>query len=183
MAARVPYVERDALDADGQEIYDRIRRDRNSPTVGLQFRALLNNPKAAGYLTSMGAQLRFQSAIPENLKEVAIIIVAREFNSAIEWTGHAVLAAKAGVSADSIEAIRTGQPIALLTPDEQVIARFVHALIRKRDVPDDVFAAAHALLGRRGVVDLTLTCSYYTALTLAQIALRLEMDPGKVSTL
>ena len=183
MAARVPYVEREKMDAAGQEIYDRIRRDRNVPEVGLQFRALLNNPRAAGYLTSMGAELRFQSAIPENLKELAIILVAREYNSAIEWTGHAVLAAKAGVSAASIEAIRTGKPITALTGDEQKIARFVHDLVRRKDVPDDVFAAVHALLGMRGVVDLTLTCSYYVGLTLAQIALKLEMDPGKVSTL
>jgi hypothetical protein len=28
--ARVPYVKRDELDAEGQEIYDRIQRDRNS---------------------------------------------------------------------------------------------------------------------------------------------------------
>src|SRR5262245_25442374 len=91
--ARVPYVQRDELDGEGQEIYDRIRRDRNAPEVGLQFRALLHSPKATGYLTSLGAQLRFQSAMPENLKELAIILVAREWNSAIEWTGHAVLAA------------------------------------------------------------------------------------------
>ena len=58
--ARVPYVARDELDAEGQEIYDRIRRDRNAPEVGLQFRALLHSPKATGYLTSLGAQLRFQ---------------------------------------------------------------------------------------------------------------------------
>jgi 4-carboxymuconolactone decarboxylase len=183
MAARVPYVEREKMDAEGKEIYDRIRRDRNVPEVGLQFRALLNNPRAAGHLTSMGAELRFHSAIPENLKELAIILVAREFNSAIEWTGHAVLAAKAGVSAKSIEAVRTGKPISELTPDEQKIARFVHELVRRKNVPDNVFAAVQALLGTRGVVDLTLTCSYYIALTLAQIALKLEMDAGKVSTL
>src|SRR5256885_1075161 len=107
--ARVPYVARDELDAEGQEIYDRIRRDRNAPEVGLQFRALLHSPKAAGYLTSLGAQLRFQSAMREDWKELAIILVAREWNSAIEWTGHAVLAARAGVSAESIEAIRMGK--------------------------------------------------------------------------
>jgi hypothetical protein len=96
--ARVPYVQRDELDAEGQAIYDRIRQDRNSPEVGLQFRALLHSPLATGYLTSLGAQLRFQSAIPEDLKELAIILVAREWNSAIEWTGHAVLAARAGLA-------------------------------------------------------------------------------------
>ncbi len=181
--ARVPYVERDELDAAGQEIYDRIRRDRNAPKVGLQFRALLHSPKAAGYLTSMGAQLRFQSAMPENLKELAIIVVAREWNSAIEWTAHAAFAAKAGVSAASIEAIRTGKAPAGLTGPEQVIARFVQQLLRQKEVPDDVFTAAHTLLGTQGVVDLTLTCSYYTAINMAQIALKPDMEPGRVSTL
>src|SRR4249920_1433936 len=128
--ARVPYVTRDELDAEGQEIYDRIRRDRNAPEVGLQFRAMLHSPKAAGYLTSLGAQLRFQSAIPDNLKEFAIIIVAREWNSDIEWTAHAALAAKAGVSDASIEAIRTGKT-AGLTADERVIAGFVQPLLRQ----------------------------------------------------
>ena len=48
---------------------------------------------------------------------------------------------------------------------------------------NEVFAAAHKLLGTRGVVDLTLTCSYYTAINMAQIALKTEMEPGKASTL
>lgn len=181
--ARVPYVSRDELDADGQEIYDRIRQDRNAPEVGLQFRALLHRPKAAGHLTSLGAQLRFQSAMPEKLKELAIILVAREWNSALEWTGHAVLAAQAGVSADSIEAIRTRQAPAGLTEPEQVIARFVHQLLRDKDVSEAAFDAANALLGTQGVVDLTLTCSYYTAVCLAQLCLKPDMEPGRVSTL
>src|ERR1700704_5111137 len=151
--ARVPYVTRDELDAEGQEIYDRIRRDRNAPQVGLQFRALLHRPKAAGYLTSMGAQLRFKSALPENLKEFAIVVLAREWNSDIEWTAHAPLAAKDGVSAASLDVIRTGKAPAALTADEQVIARFVHQLVRSKNIPDEVFAAAQKLLGVRGVVD------------------------------
>lgn len=31
--ARVPYVERQEMDAEGQEIYDRIRRDRNADNM------------------------------------------------------------------------------------------------------------------------------------------------------
>lgn len=181
--ARVPYVRRDELDAEGQEIYDRIRRDRKAPEVGLQFRALLHSPKATSHLTSLGAELRFQSAMPEDLKELAIILVAREWNSAIEWTGHAVLAARAGVSPASIEAIRTGQAPAGLTAPEQVVARFVQQLLQHKEVSEEVFQAAQQLLGTRGIVDLALTCSYYSAVSLAQIALKPEMEPGRVSTL
>ena len=181
--ARVPYVDREDLDAEGQEIYDTIRRDRNSAEVGSQFRALLHSPKAAGYLTSLGAQLRFKSAMPENLKELAIILVAREWDSGIEWTGHSVLAARAGVSDGSIESIRTRQAPDGLTEEEAAIARYVQQMIRDKAVSDDVFAAVHVMLEDQGVVDLTLTVAYYSALALAQISLQLEMQPGRVSTL
>ena len=181
--ARVPYVNRDDMDAEGQQIYDKIRQDRNSTEVGLQFRALLNSPQAAGYMTSMGAQLRFQSSVPDNLKEFTIILVAREWNSDIEWTGHAVLASRAGVSDASIESIRTRQTADGLTGQEAAIARFVLEMLRNKDVSDGTYAAAQNILGDRGVVDLTLTVAYYSALALAQIALKLDMEPGRVSTL
>ena len=183
MAARVPYVTFEELDPAGQAIYDRIRKDRNSDRVGLQFRALLNSPEAAGHLTSMGAQLRFKSAIPENLKEFTIIIISREWNSHIEWTAHAALAAKTGVSAASIEAVRTGNNLEALTTGEQTVLRFARELAREKQVSDATFAAAHKLLGTRGVVDLTLTCGYYTSICMAASALRSEMEPGKASTL
>ena len=181
--ARVPYVAREELDSDGQAIYDRIREDRGAAEVGLQFRALLHNPQAAGHLTSMGAALRFQSAMPEDLKELAIILAAREWDSGIEWTGHAVLAAQAGVSHEAIEGIRTGQAPGCLDGAQAAVARFVQQMIREKDVSDANFEAVRELLGDRGVVDLTMTVSYYTALALAQIALRPEMGGGRVSTL
>ena len=181
--ARVPYVKRDDLDSEGQEIYDRIRRDRNAPEVGLQFRALLNSPKAAGFLTSLGAELRFRSALPADLMELAIITLAREWRSDIEWTAHAALAAKAGVAAEKIEAIRTGKPTHGFTDAEQTVVRFCLELAREKRLSDENFAAAQKLLGTRGVVDLTLTCSYYTAINMAQVALKPEMEPGKQSTL
>lgn len=181
--ARVPYVAREELDAEGQAIYDRIREDRGAADVGLQFRALLHSPMAAGYLTSMGATLRFQSAMPEDLKELAIILVAREWDSGIEWTGHAVAAARAGISDEAIEGIRTGKAPGCLEGTQAHIARFVQQMIRERDVSDENFEAVRAFLSDRGVVDLTMTVSYYTALALAQIALRPEMGEGRVSTL
>ena len=181
--ARVPYVNREEMDAEGQQIYDRIRNDRNAKEVGLQFRALLHSPQAAGHLTSMGAQLRFKSALPEDLKELAIIAVAREWNSDIEWTAHAALAAKAGVSADTIEAIRTRTSVGSLGEKERIVVRFVHQLLREKHLSDENFAAAQKLFGTQGVVDLVLTCGYYSAINVAQIALKPEMEAGKKSTL
>jgi hypothetical protein len=55
--------------------------------------------------------------------------------------------------------------------------------LQHKEVSDEVFAAAQQLVGTRGVVDLALTCSYYTAVALAQIMLKPDMEPGRVSTL
>ena len=180
--ARVPYVNRNDLNEDGQIMYDRIRNDRNSLEVGLQFRALMNRPKPASYLTSLGSELRFHSSMPDSIKELVIILVAREWNSDIEWTGHSLLAAQAGISYETIEGIRTHN-FTCLTENEKTIASFVQQMLLQKEVSDDVFSAVHSNLGDDGVVDLTLTVCYYTAVSLAQIALRPEMDEGRVSTL
>ena len=87
------------------------------------------------------------------------------------------------MSEASIAAVRTGKAPAGLTGDERTIAAFVQPLLRQKVVSDEAFAAAQKLLGTRGVVDLTLTCSYYTAICMAQVALKPEMEPGKTSTL
>ena len=182
--ARVPYVNREDMDAEGQEIYDRIRNDRNSPTVGLQFRAMLHSPKAASHLTSMGAQLRFQSAMPENLKEFAIILVAREWSER-----YRVDRARGprrqgrrerGVDRGGAHAEGAGGPHR--GREDHRAASSCRCCGRRR-CPDEAFAAAQKLLGTRGVVDLTLTCSYYTAICMAQVAFKPEMEPGKTSTL
>ena len=109
--------------------------------------------------------------------------MAREWNSGIEWTGHAVLAAQAGISDQSIETIRTGRAPEGLTEQEAIIARFAQQLLREKELSDENFQAAQKLLGDRGVTDLTLTVSYYSALALVQISLQPEMQPGRVSTL
>jgi hypothetical protein len=86
-------------------------------------------------------------------------------------------------SAESIETIGTSKAPEGLKEPEQVIARFMHQLLRQKEVSDQVFAAAHQLLGTRGVVDLALTCSYYSAVALAQIILKPDLEPGGVSRL
>ena len=180
--ARVPYVSREEMDPEGQQIYDTIREDRNATEVGRQFRALLNSPKAAGFLTSLGTQLRFNSTMPDNLKELAIIMLARHWNSDLEWTGHSVMAKNAGLSDETIEKVRTYKA-GELAGDEAVIVKFVFEMLHDKILTDESFDAAQKILGDRGVVELALTVGYYCAINLAQIALKPEMEPGRVSTL
>ena len=129
--ARVPYVQREQLAPEQQQHFDAIAGSRGR--VGPNFQTLLNSPEAGGRFAAFGEYVRFHGDVPERLKELAIITVAREANNDYVWTAHERL--------------------------------------------------ARQLVGTQGVVDLTLTCSYYTAVCLAQIVLKPDMEPGRVSTL
>ena len=83
---------------------------------------------------------------------------------------------------------RRSKPAAriLIVDDEQSIREYLDLLLSRAGHSTEsagTLAAAQKLLGTKGVVDLTLTCGYYTCLSLGQIALAVEMDAGKVSTL
>ena len=93
---------------------------------------------------------------------------------------------KRGLAELTADVMRTGgtsMPLSTLTAEEQLMRRFALQLLRDKKLDDDTFSAAQKLLGTRGVTDLTLTCSYYTAINMAQVALKPEMEAGKVSTL
>jgi len=79
--------------------------------------------------------------------------------------------------------LQGGKPLQGFTDAEQTVVRFGVELLREKRLSDETFAAAQKLLGTRGVVDLTLTCSYYTAINMAQLVLKPELEAGKQSTL
>jgi len=55
--------------------------------------------------------------------------------------------------------LQGGKPLQGFTDAEQTVVRFGVELLREKRLSDETFAAAQKLLGTRGVVDLTLTCS------------------------
>lgn len=103
--------------------------------------------------------------LPARLKELAILRVAALEDAQYEWVQHVPRALAAGVSESEVEALRTGAP---LTAAEAPAIALVEALVARASPPAETVAAAEALLGVRGVVELTLTTSIY--MLIARIA-------------
>jgi 4-carboxymuconolactone decarboxylase len=72
--------------------------------------------------------------------------------------------------------IEERQAIETLPAAEQTIGRYALQLLREGRLSDDVFDAALALLGREGLVDLTVLLGYYIMLGLTLLAFEVEMD-------
>ena len=130
------------------------------------FIATLRSPELTRRLQRLGEYLRYHAAVPEKLREMAILLTAREWRQGFEWDAHAPLAAKAGLSAAAIEAIAEGRTPEAMDRGETLVHAVFTELHRTHAVSDTTYAAAVAEFDEQGVVDLIALIGYYTTLAM-----------------
>lgn len=175
---RVPYLtERDQVPEGGHEAYDHIAESRGH--VGGPFGVLLNSPEVADRVGHLGAYVRFESGLPDRVRELAILATAREFDCAYEWAAHEPIARDAGVREEVVEAVANRESTEDLPADESLVVRYGRHLFGDRAVPDDLFEDAKERFGVEGVVELTATMGYYSMI--ACVLNAFEVTPGEGS--
>lgn len=125
------------------------------------FNVQLRSPEMSDLGQQFGAATRFATTVPRKLYELAIIITARHWTAQFEWTAHRRGAVQAGISPAVADAIAEGRRPAGMPPDEEAVYNFASELLETKQVSDATFAAAKALLGERGVVDLINVMGWY----------------------
>jgi 4-carboxymuconolactone decarboxylase len=138
------------------------------PRGGLRgpFNAWLRSPELADRYQRVGEYLRFHSSLGPRLNEMAILMTAAHWQSPFEWYAHAPLALKAGLAPETALAIARGERPAGMREDEAVVWAFCSELRERRNVSDATYAAALALWGERGIVDLIGVNGYYDAVSM-----------------
>jgi 4-carboxymuconolactone decarboxylase len=126
------------------------------------FIPLLQSPVLMERIGSLGEYLRFDCALDARIRELVTCAVARHVGNQFEWVLHAAAAAKAGVSAEAIEALRLGRRAAPLAEDEQLALDFAIELLQHHGVSEPTYAIAVERFGASGVVDLSALVGYFT---------------------
>lgn len=133
------------------------------PRKGMRgpFSALLYSPETGDQAQKLGAQVRFHNSLPEKLKELAILAVARFWTAQFEWYAHHRLALAAGLAPAIADAIAQGKRPKTMSAEETAIYEFCTELLETREVSDATFAAVKDRFGEKGVIDLICTMGYY----------------------
>src|SRR5438552_8069 len=99
---------RDELDAEGQRIYDSLADPRGASLRGLRGPGglHLHGPELARHTRALNRYLRYEAGLGGRLRELAILVTARELDSQFEWAAHEAEARREGVSDEVIETIR-----------------------------------------------------------------------------
>lgn len=150
---------------NAQEIIDGPRGALISP-----FIPLMRSPELMMHAQRMGEFLRYRSAIGLRLSELAILVTAQHWNQTVEWSIHAPIAAREGIDAQAIEAIRTGGQPKGLRNDEELVWTFCRELHQTRTVSDATWARAIEQFGERATIDLLGINGYYAFLAMVMNA-------------
>jgi 4-carboxymuconolactone decarboxylase len=135
-------------------------------SLGGPFSVFLYSPATGDAAQKLGAQVRFHSALPDKLKELAILVVARHWTAQYEWYAHHRLALAAGLKPAVAAAIAAGKRPAGLAADEQAIYDFASELLETKEVGDATFTAVAERFGETAVVDLICTMGYYSLVSM-----------------
>ena len=142
------------------------------------FNVLLRSPEMGNIAQKLGEYLRFRTAVPKKLNEMAILMTAKAWASQYEWVAHKALALEAGLSPAVADDIQAGKRPTRLQPDEAVVYDFCAELREKHRVSDATYKAAMTLLGERGVVDLIALMGYYDLVSMVLNVDRYPLPAG-----
>ena len=174
---RMPPLPPDSLTAAQRAAADELSRGPRGGVFG-PFVPLLRSPDLLTPLQKTGEYLRYKSALPPRLSELAILLVARRWRQQVEWHIHAPIAEQAGLARAHIDAIAQGRRPEGMQEDEATLYDFLTELQLNHSVSDTTYGRGVEHFGERGVVDLCGLCGYYTTLAMVMNAAQTALPDG-----
>lgn len=165
--ARIPSAARDSVPQDQRAAFDELIQMQAQGTIpsGGPLAIMLNVPEMMKRGEHLRAYLRGEpSSLALRIRELTMLLTAREMDCPYIWHVHAAQARRAGVRDDIVDNLRDKRELTNLAPDEAVVVTYGRELLRTHHVSQLTFDTALAQLGTRGLVELTNLMGYYTLL-------------------
>jgi 4-carboxymuconolactone decarboxylase len=176
---RLPLPKREDLDEAGKKTYDRGTTPGAS-LAGLQGPSGVQlYTKAAEHLTALNRYLRFQAGFTPRIREIAILITAREMDSQFEWVAHEPEALKEGVPQAVVDVIKYRRSTEGLDETDAIVIELGRQLWRDHKVSSATFARAKELFGPNKLVDLVLLMGNYAGTAALLTAVDMQLHAGK----
>lgn len=172
--ARVRPLARSELSAPAQSLFDRIAGDRGE--VPWLFRFLLSSPDLTYRVSSVGDFFRAYSSMPDDLRELVILMLSRRLHFQLEWSYHEELARAAGVGDEVITALRDGRAPAL-NDDQAAVTAFAVDVLESR-VSDETFRSMEERFGTAFTVEMVTLVAFIVFMQHLVDGLGVDLPPG-----
>ncbi len=177
---RLPLPQRAELDAAGQAIFDRITDPKGGTIRGLRGPSgiQLHSPALSQLTGPVNRYLRFQAGFSGRVRELAILVTARECDSQFEWAAHEPEALREGIAPEIVELVRHRKSVEGLADADATIIALGREMFGARKVSAATFARALRQFGRKGIVDLVSLMANYAGTAALLTAFDMQLDEG-----
>ncbi len=179
--SRLPLPKREALDEQGKRVYDSVLDPKRSTLAGFQGPAgiWLHSPRVGEPFREMNRVLRSEVPLAPRLRELAILVTAREFDSQFEWTAHEPVALKEGLDPEIVDAVKFRRAVSGAPEKEAAIIAFGRELLRDRRVRSETYAEMVRVFGQTAVVNLTALMANYAFTAVMLTAFDQQLHEGR----
>lgn len=179
---RLPLPKREELDAAGQKTYDQLNSPGGGSLAGLRGPGgiLLHSPKLSELNGALNRFLRGpDTGWSPRVRELAILVAAREFNSQFEWAAHEKVALSEGVPPQSIAAVKYRRSVRGLPETDAVVIELGREVLRAKKVGAATYARALKQFGPEGLINLVALMGNYTATAAVLATFDMRLPPGQ----
>jgi len=182
---RLPLPRRENMDDYGKKVYDELVGPKGQTILGLRgpFGVNLHSPKLAEHQFAISQYFRSESGLHPPIRELAILVTAREMNSQFEWVAHEPIALREGLSPEIIDVVRYRKGVTTLAETEAVVIQLAREMFRRKKVTSKTFARALKVFGSKQLVDLVGLMTNYASTALKGYAFDIQVPPDKKSLL
>src|ERR1700753_3449660 len=151
----------------------------SSVGTGGPYNLLLRSPVLGQRMFDLFDYLRWNTSVPTDLNEFAILIIARQWRSQMEWFAHAPIATKAGLSPDIIAELKANKRPSKMGEKEAVVYDFVTELTTTHKVSNETFARANKVFSEQQIIDLTAVAGNYVMVAMILAMAEQSVPPEK----
>ena len=160
---RLKELEYDEMTPDQQALHDEILAGPRS-RIGGPMNGWFRNPELGSLIQKVGAYCRYHTSLEPKLSELAILVVARQWNQSVEWWAHQPLAIKAGLQPSIAEAIEDRTQPLFNDDKEEAVYEVTLEILETRELNDPTYNKALKILGEKTLFELTVIIGYYTSI-------------------
>jgi 4-carboxymuconolactone decarboxylase len=172
----------DTLKGPDRDLFDRMASVRSHADgraqLGEVYVRMFNNPEVATKVGALGEHLRFHGALPDAVRELAILRYSTRQGFGYEWSHHQRPAKLAGISQDVIDALTAGQMPDALPDSSKAVLEAVDAVVAKRSIPADVQKRIVDAHGTAGAVEVVVVCGLYGIMGYMVTAFDIGIEDG-----
>jgi 4-carboxymuconolactone decarboxylase len=177
---RLPLPRREEMNAEAQAIYDRLANPGGGNLRGLRGPGgiQLHSPELSRRSRPLNHYLRFEAGLHGRVRELAILVTARELGSQFEWAAHESEARREGIPAETIDIVRHRRELTGIDEADAIVIELGREIFGARKVSSATYASALVRFGRRALIDLVALMGNYAATAALLTAFDMQLDPG-----